>query len=101
MRAENLKPSHNGLIPGLLWQMVMVGGAGWWWCGSLEVVAATDIVFVNVSRVRGLRAENLKPSHYGLVPGLLCQMVMVGGAGWWWCISLKVVAVMVIRQQCL
>jgi hypothetical protein len=62
-------------------QMAMVSGAGWLWCVSPEVVAAMDVAFANASGGRGLRAENPKPSHYGLVPGLPCQTAMVGGAG--------------------
>ena len=59
----------------------------------LKVLAVTNIVFTNESRRRGLRAKNPKPSHYGLVLGLPCQMAMVGGAGWWRCILVEVVGV--------
>jgi hypothetical protein len=33
---------------------------------------------------RGVWGQNPKPEHKGSVPGLLCQMTMVGGGGWWW-----------------
>ena len=57
------------------------------------MVTATDVAFTNASGGRGLRAENPKPSHNGLIPGLPSQSAMVGSAGYWWCTSLKVVAV--------
>ena len=53
----------------------------------------TNVAFATASRGRGLRAKNPKPSHYGLLLGLPCQMVMVGGAGWWRGILVEVVAV--------
>jgi len=83
----------GGRNPGLLCQTVRVGGGGWWLCVLLKVVVVTGVAFTNTSGVRGLRAKNPKPSHYGLVPGLPCQMARVDGGGWWSCISLKVVAV--------
>ena len=50
----------------------------WWWWGH---------TFSNAKQGR-LRAKTLKPSHCGLVPGLLCQTVRVCGVGWchlmWW-----------------
>ena len=71
----------------------MVGGGWWWWCVSLELLAATKVAFENASGGRWWRAENPKPSQYGLIPGLPCQTAMVGGAGWWWCLSFEVAAV--------
>jgi hypothetical protein len=41
-------------------------------------------VFENASGGRGVWGQNPKTEHKGSVPGLLCQMTMVGGGGWWW-----------------
>ena len=87
------------LVLGLPCQMAMVGGGWWWWwwwwwwCVSLNVLVTMKVVFANTSGGRSWKAENLKPSQYGLILGLPCQMAMVGGAGWWWCISFGVAAV--------
>ena len=47
-------------------------------------VCASVHVFENASGGRGVWGQNPKPEHKGSVPGLLCQMTMVGGGGWWW-----------------
>jgi hypothetical protein len=48
----------------------------WWWCSGHALA--------NTKQGRRLGTETPKPSHYGLVQGLPCQMAMVGGGGWWW-----------------
>ena len=80
---RNLKPSHCGLVPGLPRQMAILGGGRWWWCVSFEVAAVTDVCIRKCERREGVDAENPKPSHYGLVPGLLCQTK--------WCVVVVVV----------
>ena len=44
-------------------------------------VCASVRVFENASGGRGVWGQNPKPEHKGSVPGLLCQMTMVGGGG--------------------
>ena len=58
------------------------------------MVVVTDICIRKRKWREGVDAGNLKPSHYSLVLGLLCQTTMVGGVGWWWWWCVEVVAVM-------
>ena len=80
--AETLKPSHCGLVLGLLCQTARVGGGGWWWCILLEVVVVMGIMFTNVSGFGGLGAENPKPSARAQFGAAAVQPVLKGVAGW-------------------
>ena len=91
---KNPKSSFGGSVSGAPCETAMEGmgeGGGmaqmrpWWRWGR---------AFANASGVRGLWAENPKPSHYGLVPGLLCQTAMVEGGGWWWSVLFETAVVM-------
>ena len=73
------------------------------WCVVVMVCLARSVggqapkvAFANASGGRWWRAQNPNPSQYGLIPGLPCQTAVVCGAGWWWCISFDVAAVVSI-----
>src|ERR1700677_556649 len=64
------------------------GNGGWWkgWWGSVGVVVVVvcGILVRSTKRGEGVWVKNLKPSHRGLVSGVLCEMAIGdGGEGWW------------------